>query len=164
MVLYAAGRKTITNVCFAGYNKSGFSAASPIYTYTIDLSTPSPSPTPVPITACTATLDKNLALHVPYITYIQTAFNTTVSFSADFTYELNLNYPSLIIFKYADLNMITNPSFSCAAATLSSALVLHVPDVLFPDGVTHVWADLTYSTTLSTDGNDYFVVTNYGNL
>ena len=99
---------------------------------------------------------------MPYITYYQSQFNTTLSFSADFTYDLNFDYPSLIIFKYVNLNMIDNPSFLCAASTLSSTLVLHMPDVLFPDGVTHIWADLTYDPTLSTNGNDYFIVTGYG--
>ena len=139
-------------------------AATPIH---LPTPTPTPTPTPIPIhLPCIANLNENLALHVPYISYQETlpAGLSTVTFSADFTYDPDPNYPLLIIFKYVTLNMITNPSFSCAAATLSSTLVLHVPDVVFPDGVTHVWADLTYSPDIAADGNLYFVVTNYGNL
>ena len=70
--------------------------------------------------------------------------------------------PNFVVFKYVNLAIITNPSFSCAAAMLSGSLVLYVPDVVFPDGGTHVWADLTYDPSYSNDGNIYFVVTNFG--
>ena len=111
-------------------------------------------------TACTADLDGNLALHIPYITYSVPLLGT-LSLSADLTYVAN---PALIVFKYINSDALSNPSFSCTAATLSTSLVLHIPDVLFPDGITHVWADLTYNAALSADGNVYFAVTNFGYL
>ena len=57
--------------------------------------------------------------------------------------------------------IIINPSFSCAASTLSGDLKIHIPDVLFPDG-SHLWMDLEYNAALSIDGTFYFVVRNYG--
>ena len=120
-----------------------------------------PVPTPSPVfTSCTATLDGTLALHIPYITYTDPLLGT-VTLSADFSYEFN---PALFIFKYLNAEILSKPSFSCAAAALSSSLLLHIPDVLLSDGITHVWADLTYVSGLFSDGNDYFVVTDYGLL
>jgi hypothetical protein len=58
--------------------------------------------------------------------------------------------------------IIKNPSFPCAASTLSADLKIHIPDVLLPDGTTHLWVDLEYSPSLSTAENSYFVVKNYG--
>jgi hypothetical protein len=58
--------------------------------------------------------------------------------------------------------VINDPSFSCVASTLYSDFKIHIPDLLLPDGITHIWTDLEYSSALSTDGNAYFVVTNYG--
>ena len=111
-------------------------------------------------TGCTAVLNKSLGLHIPYITYPVPLLGT-ISLSADFTYVAN---PSLIVFEYIDAEDISNPSFSCTAATLSTSLLLHIPDVLLSDGITHVWADLTYNAALSTNGNVYFAVSNYGYL
>jgi hypothetical protein len=59
--------------------------------------------------------------------------------------------------------LVNNLSFSCAASTLSGD-ILHIPDVLFPDGITHYWVDFQYSLTLSTAGNAYYLVANYGIL
>ena len=115
-----------------------------------------PTPSPIPA-SCTATLDNNLALHIPYITDTDPS-SGNITLTADFSYEFN---PELFVFKYLNSGVISNPSFSCPPATLSSTLAIRIPDVLLSDGV-HVWAELSFNPVLSTDGNDYFVVTNYG--
>ena len=109
-------------------------------------------------TACTANLNASLQLHIPYLSYN----NANLSLSTDFVYDPNPSYPTLIPFKLTYYAILNNPSFSCAASTLSSNLTIHIPDVLFPDGVTHIWVDLTYNPALSTGGNFYWVVSNYG--
>ncbi|MBI5594040.1 MAG: DUF1566 domain-containing protein [Deltaproteobacteria bacterium] len=114
-----------------------------------------------PTSACMATLDGNLLLHIPYLSYVDPTTGTTV-FWTDLAYVFNPAYPTLIPFKLTNYAVINNPSFSCAASTLSADLKIHIPDVLFPDGLTHVWVDLMYSAALSTDGNAFFVVSNYG--
>ena len=111
--------------------------------------------------ACVATLDGNLLLNLPYISYVNSMLEA-LSFWADFVYEFNPTYPTLIPFKLTNVVIINNPSFSCAASTLSSDLSIHIPYVLFPDGINHIWVDLIYSLVLSTDGNNYWVVSNYG--
>jgi hypothetical protein len=111
-------------------------------------------------TACTSTLNANLLLHVPYLYYN----NGAMTLSADFVYAFNPIYPTAISFKLTNYNILSNPSFSCTASTLSSDLTIHIPDVLFSDGTTHLWVDLEYSPALSTGGNFYWVVSNYGLL
>ena len=107
---------------------------------------------------CMANLDENFLLHIPYLSY----GNGTLSLWADFVYAFNPTYSMLIPFKLANADFISNPSFSCTASTLSDDLKIHIPDLLLPDGITHLWVDLEYSQTLSTDGNFYWVVTNVG--
>ncbi len=107
-------------------------------------------------TTCTATIDGNLSLHVPYITYLNPILGT-VSLWVDFVYEPS---PMLVIFKLTNSAVIQNPSFSCAASTLSSNLKIHIHDVQLPNG-SHLWMDLEYSAALSTDATFQFVVTNY---
>ncbi|MFH0994799.1 MAG: BACON domain-containing carbohydrate-binding protein [Pseudomonadota bacterium] len=107
---------------------------------------------------CTATLDANLSLHIPYLSYVSPLLGT-LSLWADFIYVFN---PASIIFKLTNAAIIKDPSFSCAPSTLSEDLNIHIPDFLLPDGSTHLWVDLKYSATLSTDGNLYFIVSNYG--
>jgi hypothetical protein len=68
----------------------------------------------------------------------------------------------LILFKLTILKIIENPSFSCEASTLSNDFKIHIPDVLSPDGGTHLWVDMEYSQALSTDENVYFEVTKLG--
>ena len=114
----------------------------------------------IPTQGCTATLDGNLLLHIPYLSYN----NGTLSLLADLVYYPNPTYPTLIPFKLSNYAILNNPSFSCEASTLANDLTIHIPNVLFPDGVTHIWVDLTYSPALSTDGNFYWVVTNYGTV
>jgi hypothetical protein len=110
-------------------------------------------------TACIATLDFGLSLHIPYISYV-----SNVTLLADFIYDYNPLYPNLIIFKLTNAAAIDNSLFSCTASTLSSDLTIHIPDVLLPDGITHLWIDLTYNPALSTGGNFYWVVSNYGTV
>jgi len=117
-------------------------------------------PTPPP-TACTATLDGNLSLHIPYISYDNPA-SGMLSLWADFVYAFNPTYPTLISFKLTNADFINNPSFSCGASTLSADLKIHIRDVLLPDAITYLWVDLEYSAALSTDGNFYWVVSDYG--
>lgn len=107
---------------------------------------------------CSATINGNLLLHIPYLSY----GNGTLSLWADFIYKFNPTYSMLIPFKLTNADLISNPSFSCAASTLSDNFKIHIPNVLLPDGVTRLWLDLEYSPALSTDGNLYWVVTNYG--
>jgi len=151
-------------------------------------STPTPTPTPIPTptpgcddlscvlsggtcvngvcvitptSMCTATIDGNLLLHIPYISYVN-PITGNLTLWADFVYNFNPTYPALILFKLTNYGTINNPTFSCVASTLASDLTIYIPDVLLPDGITHIWADLTYSATLSTNGNYYWVVSNYG--
>ena len=112
-------------------------------------------------TACTATIDGNSLLHIPYLSYIDPALKT-LSFLADLVNEVNPTYPMLILFKLTNLKVIENPSFSCAASTLSSDFKIHIPDVLLPDGITHLWVYMEYSQALSTDENVYFEVKKLG--
>ncbi len=113
-------------------------------------------------TECTATIDGNLLLHIPFLSYTDPKAGT-LSLWADFVYEFNSKYPTLIPFKYKNSGMLNNPSFSCAASTLSNDLTIHISDLLLPDGSTHIWVNLKYDPALSTDGNYYWVVTSYTN-
>ncbi len=85
----------------------------------------------------------------------------TVSFWANFVYEFNPTYSTLILFKYLNSG-INNPPYPCAGSTLSGDLKIHIPDVLLPDGSTHLWLDMEYSQANSTEVNAYFLVTNHG--
>ena len=115
-----------------------------------------------PTPGCTPTIDGNSLLHIPYLSYINPMLET-MSIWVDFVYEFNPTYPMLILFKYTNAGFIMyNPSYLCAASTASYDLKIHIPDLLFRDGSTHLWVDLEYSSALSTDGNAYFLVTNYG--
>ena len=119
-----------------------------------------PTPAIIPI-ECTATIDKDLSIHIPYLSYANPK-SGTLSLWADFVYNPNPSYPALIPFKVTSYGIINNPSFSCEALSLSSDLTIHISDVELPDGITHLWVDLRYNSTLSTNGNIYFVVLNYG--
>ena len=117
---------------------------------------------PIPTsTPCTATLNGSLSLHIPYLSYVDPA-SGTLSLWADLVYDSNPSYPALIPFKLTNYAIITSLAFSCAASTLSSDLKIYVPDVLLPDGITHLWMNLEYNQAFSTDRNAYFVVSNYG--
>jgi len=109
---------------------------------------------------CTATIDENFLLHIPYLSYVNPLLGT-LSLWADFVYEFNPTYPTVIIFKLTSSGIIENSSYLCAASTSTSDLKIRIPDLLFPDGITHIRVDLEYSPVLSTDANSYFVVTDY---
>jgi len=116
------------------------------------------APTP---TRCTATIDENLLLNVPYLSYIN-PFLGKISLWADFVYEFNPTYPTLMLFKLKDSSIINNFYYLCAASTLSDDSKIHIPDVRLPDGSTHLWVDLEFAPALSTDESAYFLVTSYG--
>jgi len=111
-------------------------------------------------TGCTATMDENLSLHIPYLSYVN-PLSGTISLWADFVYEFD---PTLILFKLTDAIVINNPftAILCSESTLSDDFKIHIPDVRLQDGVTHLWVELEYYPALSTDGFVFFVVTKYG--
>jgi len=112
-------------------------------------------------TACTATLDGKLLLHIPYLPYVD-PISETQTLWADLVYEFNPLYPALTLFKLVDYGIVNNPSFSCSFPSLSGQWNIHIPDVQLSDGTTHLWVDLSYIAALSKDGNAIFVVTNHG--
>jgi hypothetical protein len=112
-------------------------------------------------TECTATINNNYLLHIPYLSYVDPTSGTQ-SLWADFVYEFNPMNPTLILFKLSSDDIIFNLSYLCAASTLTYDLKIHIPDVLLPDGSTHLWVNLEYDPALSTDGNAFFVVANCG--
>ena len=107
-------------------------------------------------TECTAMLNASLSLHIPVLSY-----QGVPSLWADFFYVYNPAYPTLIPFKVTNAGL-SFPTFFCTASTLSNDFKIHIPDVLLPDGITHIWVDLEFRQDLSTNGNVYFVVSNYG--
>jgi Protein of unknown function (DUF1566)/Viral BACON domain len=113
-------------------------------------------------TACTATIDSNYSLHIPLISHLNPQSNTP-SYSADFAYKYDPAFPTMILFRLTN-HAIQSEVFSCKAATLSNDLMIHIPDVLMPDGITRMWVDLAYNASLSTNGNVYFHVSNYGGI
>jgi len=89
-----------------------------------------PTPTPKP-TACTATIDGNLSLHVPYITYPDPR---VVSLWAYFVYEYNPTYPALILFKLTPKTC--NPYIGDKKRTTGTAiLVISGTEMLKNDGL-----------------------------
>ena len=109
---------------------------------------------------CTATLDSNMNLHIPYIYYDDPKSGGEV-FGADLNYFPDSAYPNSIIYKYVKIDSVpADELITCEKATLSSSFVLQIPDIVLPDG-SHATAILTYNAALSTGGNIYFVVTEY---
>jgi hypothetical protein len=82
-------------------------------------------------------------------------------YSADFAYKNDPAFPTMILFRLTN-TAIQSEIFTCNAATLSNDLMIHIPDVLMPDGITRMWLDLAYNASLSTNGNVYFHVLNHG--
>ena len=115
------------------------------------------APTPI---GCLAMIDGNLLLHIPNISYVD-PISGTLSLLADFVYEFNPKYPTFTLFKLTNYNIINNPSDLCAASTLSSDFKIHVPDVLLPDGITHLWLNLEYDPAFSIEGNGYIFDATY---
>ena len=135
-------------------------------TATIRVAAPGATGSPVDVTVtqaptvCTATLDENLKLFIPVLSYLDLSLVKT-SYWAYFVYEYNPTYPALILFKLTHAGISAAP---CTASTLSDGLKIHIPDVLFPDGITHRSMDMEYSSALSTDVNAYFIVTKIENI
>jgi hypothetical protein len=115
----------------------------------------------LPPVGCSAAIDGNLSLMVPNVSY-DNPISGEQSLWLNFAYEVNPTYPTLLLFKLTNSGSIEASSYSCAPSTLSYNLKLHIPDVLLPDGITHLWVDLEYSDALSNEANTYFVVTNFG--
>ncbi len=64
---------------------------------------------PPQIDACTATINGNLLLHIPYLTYTNPS-SKTLSLWADFVYEPD---ETSILYKLTSAGLLENPSFSC---------------------------------------------------
>jgi hypothetical protein len=111
-------------------------------------------------TQCTATFDSNLALHIPLISHLVPYWGAP-SYTADMVYEYNAAYPAMILFKLTHADLAQSGVYLCDPATVSDELLIHLPDVLLPDGITRMWLDLTYSPALSTSGVCFYV-SNYG--
>ncbi|MEI6262446.1 MAG: LCCL domain-containing protein [Deltaproteobacteria bacterium] len=105
---------------------------------------------------CTATIDKNLLLHIPFCTYGDKVFGT-MSLWIDLVYEFRPleNVPP--VFKLINYgNNDAGATCSDPAATLSSELQIDIPEVLFPDGNKHYDMVLKYSSSGGGDGYVYF--------
>ena len=113
------------------------------------------------IGGCSATINGNSLLHIPYLSYVNPS-SEPISLWADFVYEPSQPYPALILFKLTNAGININPSSSCTASTLFEDLNIHIPELLFPDGITRLWADLEYCAAISIEGNHFFLVTDYG--
>jgi hypothetical protein len=112
-------------------------------------------------TDCTAIVDKDYKLHIPYLSYNDPQTGPVMIW-VDFTYTHNPSYPSMILFKLSNHGIIANPSFTCPASTVFSQTSIHIPDLLMPDGVTHYWVNLTHNAALSTQDSSIFAVSNWG--
>jgi len=112
---------------------------------------------------CTATLDRNLMLHIPVLASLIDWWYAP-AYWADFVYEYNPMYPVLIIFKMTNAAMLTTYGYECEKekSTLSDDLKIHIPGLLLADGITHLSVDMEYSPAFSTNGNTCFVVVKYG--
>jgi hypothetical protein len=71
-------------------------------------------------TGCTATLDGNLMLHIPALSYLDPYWGAP-SFWAYFVYEYNPTYPALILFKMTNAGIITAPTLSCKTSECGRA-------------------------------------------
>jgi len=113
--------------------------------------------------SCTATLDDDLKLHIPYLSLVDVTSGNR-SFDVDLEWVLNSSNPKAIIFKVIHAGVIDDASFSCAPSTLSADMKIHIPDLIFPDGITHYWVDMENASKLFSDGNTYFMVSSYGKI
>ena len=111
-------------------------------------------------TQCTAMIDSGLALHIPLISHLVPYWGAP-SYTADMVYEYNAAYPAMILFKLTHADLAQSGVYLCDPATVSDEFLIHLPDVLLPDGITRMWLDLTYSPALSTSGVCFYV-SNYG--
>lgn len=111
-------------------------------------------------TDCTAIVDKDYKLHIPYLSYNDPQAGQIIVW-ADFTYTHNPSYPSLILFKLTGHGTIADPSFTCPISSVYDNSSIHIPDLLMPDGETHYWVNLTYNAAISTR-DSIFAVSNWG--
>lgn len=109
--------------------------------------------------ACTATIDGTLSLHIPYLSAV--VLSQTLYLSADFVLDVNGVYQQLV-FKLTSAGFLSNPDISCSPSTLTSDLKIRIPDLLLPDGVSHFWIEMEYDPVRSSNGNFYWNVVDYG--
>jgi len=110
-----------------------------------------------PISECTAIIDENLMLHIPYLAYIDPISGVQTNFWADFIYEAD---PTLVVFKLVNYGIIDNSPILCSA-TISDNLNIHIPNVLFPNGLEMLSIDLENISNIFSDGYFYFILNNY---
>jgi hypothetical protein len=118
--------------------------------------------TQAPTTGCMATLDGNLMIHIPVLASLMDSV-TAPAYLADFVYEYNPSYPTLIIFKMTNLTMLPvyRPECEKEKSTYSDDFKIHIPALLLADGITRLSVDMEYSPAFSTNGNTCFVVVRY---
>lgn len=94
---------------------------------------------------CTATMDQKWAIHIPVLEHVSLITRWD---SADLTGVAASNY------QLESTGAIQRPSFSCEPARTDDSpndpSRIHIPDVLLPDGITHLWLDLDYNRVLGT--------------
>jgi hypothetical protein len=149
--------------CGYDANKTSFSR-----TGVIRVTAPGAAGSPVDITvnqapmptACRSTMDSNIAIHMPILDYNPSG--VAISFWADFDWMFIPMYPTYMFFKLKDFGLVQKDAPTCEPSTLSESFLIHIPDLLLPDGFTQLWVDMQYVPFLSTDGSAVFVVMNYG--
>lgn len=82
---------------------------------------------------CSATLDSQLSIHIPYLVY------DSMPYWADFTYVTNT-----LDFKLVNYGNVTDAAAfeGCTPAILSNSLLLHIPNLMFNG--TSYWLDLQF--------------------
>ncbi len=94
---------------------------------------------------CTATIDQKWAIHIPVLEHVSLITRWD---SADLTGVAASNY------RLESTGAIQRPSFSCEPARTydspNDPSRIHIPDVLLPDGITHLWLDLDYNRVMGT--------------
>jgi Viral BACON domain len=117
--------------------------------------------TQAPAESCTATLDGNLLIHIPVLASLMDWW-WAPAYLADFVYEYNPTYPTLIIFKMTSLTMLPVYRPECVkdeSTYTDDYFKIHIPGLLLADGITRLSVDMEYSPAFSTNGNTCFVVT-----
>jgi hypothetical protein len=121
------------------------------------------------ITPCTATIDTNLALQIPLLSYFF-PWEGVPSYHADLKYDYNAMYPDQIIFALTDVGIVQGSDFSCTASSFLldpsswsvDELAISILDMKFKGSATRYWLDMAYSPLFSTDSKICFVVIGYG--
>jgi len=88
---------------------------------------------------CAATLDQDLSIQVPYLSYDGNLFRAEFS-----------HVPDTLTFNLVDYETVTDVTAfeGCSPATLSSTFLLKIPNLLF--GGASYWLDLQYTNEGST--------------